>query len=81
MIVANAFVKPFSIAVFGARPPLSSSRMRSKMSTFESTAMPIVKMNPAIPGRVSVALKRAIAPRSMTAFRISARTAFSPESR
>src|SRR6266511_4705 len=32
-------------------------------------------------GQVCVALKRAIAPRSMTAFRISARTAFSPESR
>ena len=49
MIVAKALEKPFSMAVFGARPAPQLSRMRSKMSTFESTAMPIVRMNPAIP--------------------------------
>ena len=81
MIVANAFEKPFSIAVFGARPPRSSSRMRSKMSTFESTAMPIVRMKPAIPGSVSVALKSDMAPRSRIAFRIRASTAFHPARR
>ena len=36
---------------------LSSSRMRSKMSTLASTAMPMVSTMPAIPGRVRVALK------------------------
>ncbi len=33
----------------------SSSLMRSKISTLESTPMPIVRMNPAIPGSVSTA--------------------------
>ena len=56
-IVPNARSKPFSIAAFGVLPLRSSSRMRSKISTFESTAMPIVRMKPAMPGSVSVASK------------------------
>ena len=36
------------------RPPRSSSFMRSKISTFASTAMPILRMKPAMPGVVSV---------------------------
>ena len=39
------------------RPARSSSRMRSKMSTLASTAMPMVSTMPAMPGRVSVAPK------------------------
>ena len=80
-IVAKAFEKPFSIAALGARPLRSSSRMRSKTSTFESTAMPIVRMKPAMPGRVSVASNIAIAAASSSAFRISARIAFQPARR
>ena len=34
--------------------------MRSKISTFESTPMPIVRMKPAMPGSVIVAPKYAI---------------------
>ena len=45
-------------AATAARTPLaepSSSLMRSKISTLESTPMPMVRMNPAMPGRVSTA--------------------------
>ncbi len=35
-------------------PDLASSLMRSKMMMFASAATPIVRINPAIPGRVSV---------------------------
>jgi hypothetical protein len=62
-----------------ARPELF--RMRSKISTFESTAMPIVRMNPAMPGSVSVAPKSDIAPREAGAFKRSARTRSSPARR
>ena len=40
--------------------------------------MPIVRMKPAMPGSVSVALIQAIAPRRMIAFIVSATTAFTP---
>ena len=80
-IVAKALEKPFSMAALGARPLRSSSRMRSKMSTFESTAMPIVRMKPAMPGSVSVASKSDIAAASSSAFRMSARMAFQPARR
>ena len=36
--------------------------MRSKISTFESTPMPIVRMNPAMPGSVIAAPRYAISP-------------------
>ncbi len=80
-MVANAFENPFSMAAFGARPLRSSSRMRSKTSTLESTAMPIVRMNPAMPGSVSVASKRDIAAASSRAFIMRARMAFQPARR
>ena len=80
-IVAKAFEKPFSMAALGARPARSSSRMRSKTRTFESTAMPIVRMNPAIPGRVSVASNRAMAAARSSALRMSAKIAFQPARR
>ena len=35
-------------------PALASSFIRSKMTTFESAATPIVSTSPAIPGSVSV---------------------------
>ena len=49
-----AWVKPSSTAVRVARPAMSSSRMRSKISTLASTAMPIESAKPANPGSVSV---------------------------
>ena len=47
--------KPAATAALGALPAASSSLIRSKISTFESTPMPIVRMKPAMPGRVMVA--------------------------
>ena len=38
----------------GDLPARSSSRMRSKISTFESTPIPMVRITPAIPGKVRV---------------------------
>ena len=50
-----ACLKPSSIAGRTVLPWSSSSRMRSKISTFASTAMPIESTKPASPGSVSVA--------------------------
>ena len=50
-------IDPASTADRTVRPARSSSRMRSKTSTLASNAMPMVRMMPAMPGRVSVALK------------------------
>ena len=57
MIVKKALLKPTDTAEETTLPFRSSSRMRSKIKTFESTAMPMVKITPAMPGSVSVALK------------------------
>ena len=46
--------------------------MRSLISTLASTAAPIVRMKPAMPGKVSVALKIAMMPRIRKAFTTSA---------
>ena len=43
-----------SIAFLTVLPSVISSRMRAKMITFASTAIPIERMMPAIPGSVSV---------------------------
>ncbi len=42
--------------------------MRSKIRTFESTPMPIVRMNPAMPGSVIVAPRYDIRPSRMIRF-------------
>jgi hypothetical protein len=46
--------------------------MRSKISTFESTPMPIVRMNPAMPGSVIDAPAYAIRPSSTIRLQIMA---------
>ena len=51
-----------------ALPVASSSRMRSKISTFESTPMPIVRMKPAMPGSVMTAPRYAMKPIRMIRF-------------
>ena len=71
-IVQSALSKPVAIAARGDFPARSSSRMRSKMSTFASTAMPTVSARPAMPGMVSVASKTDISPISMIMFTASA---------
>ena len=57
-IVEIALWKPESIASKISRPDLYSSLILSKIRTFASTAIPIVKTIPAIPGRVKVAWRR-----------------------
>ena len=57
-----ARLKPSSEASRTVLPRASSSRMRSKMSTLASTAMPTESTSPASPGSVSVAPSVASAP-------------------
>jgi len=78
MMVPKAREKPCSIAARTVFPSRSSSRIRSNTRTFESMAMPSVRMMPAMPGSVSVALKYAIIPRRITRLSRSARTALMP---
>ena len=46
----NALSKPALMAACGLMPLRSSSRMRSKIRMFASTAMPTVSTMPAMPG-------------------------------
>jgi hypothetical protein len=54
-IVPKDLEYPDSTAAKGLLPLKYSSLIRSKIITFESTAIPIVKTMPAIPGNVKVA--------------------------
>jgi hypothetical protein len=54
-IVPKDLEYPDSTAAKGLLPLKYSSLIRSKIITFESTAIPIVKTIPAIPGNVKVA--------------------------
>ena len=53
-IAENALLKPIFIADCTVLPVPSSSLIRSNMITFASTAIPIDRMIPAIPGSVNV---------------------------
>jgi hypothetical protein len=68
-IVVSARWYPASMAARATLPRRSSSRMRSNIKTFESTPTPMSKINPAMPGRVSVAFRPANTP--MTTKRLS----------
>ena len=57
IIVENAFSYPPVKAFSELLPDFNSSRIRSKIKIFASTAIPIVRTNAAIPGKVKVALK------------------------
>ena len=54
IIDEKASEKPFSIDLINVFPLLNSSLTRSKIRTFASTAIPILRINPAIPGSVNV---------------------------
>ena len=54
-IVEKAFLYPSSIEANGVEPLATSSFILSKIKTFASTAIPTVKIIPAIPGNVNVA--------------------------
>ncbi|MNO06040.1 hypothetical protein D3C81_2276500 [compost metagenome] len=62
-------------------PLASSSRIREKISTLASTAIPMVRTIPAIPGRVSVAPSRDISASSMTMLPARAMVAIRPKKR
>ena len=79
--VQKTRLNPALIAARTPRCASSSSLMRSKIRTFESTPMPIVSTNPAMPGRVMTAPMYAISPSRITRLKMSATTAFTPESR
>ena len=65
-IVVNAFPKPFWIAIRTLEFRARSSRMRSKINTFASTAIPMVNTMPANPGKVNVASISDIVPMTIT---------------
>ena len=81
MIADRAFSKPSLAAWAGLRPFSASSRMRSKIRMLPSTAMPTVRMIPAMPGSVSVACSATIAPISSSRLAISAMQAKTPSRR
>ena len=77
-IVSAERRNPICTALRPVFPERSSSRIRSKMMTLASTAIPRVRTRPAIPGSVRVARARLIAPMIMTMFTTSARQANQP---
>ena len=78
MIVLMAFLKPAFNAVKGVLPFLSSSLILSKMMIFASTAMPMVRIMPAIPGSVSAAPKADMTPQNMNIYTRSPKTDIRP---
>ena len=80
-IVATARSKPAWIAICGDRPLRISSRIREKISTLASTAIPTVNTIPAMPGRVSVAPSIDMTEISNTRLQLSATTATIPNRR
>ncbi|MNN41131.1 hypothetical protein D3C81_1552310 [compost metagenome] len=62
-------------------PLASSSRIREKISTLASTAIPMVRTIPAIPGRVRVAPSSDISASSMTMLPARAMVAIRPKAR
>ena len=77
----NALLYAPSMAGRSDLPDASSSRNRSKTSTLASMARPMVRMTPAMPGRVSTKLKLAIMPKSRTMLMTSAMLASTPAKR
>ena len=79
IIVVRARLYPASIAEIGVRPKATSSRILSKIKTFASTAIPIVKTIPAIPGSVKVACSTDNAPTIKTMLKNRAILAKTPK--
>ena len=72
------FLKPFSQDGLIAPPAESSSLILVNIITLASTAIPMDKTIPAIPGSVSVLPMRAIAATSITMYASNAKFATSP---
>jgi len=80
-MAVKARLKPSLIARCGVMPLAISSRIREKISTLASTAIPIVNTIPAIPGRVRVAPSTDISASSKTMLPASATVAITPKKR
>ncbi len=77
-IVQKERLKPKSIASRRRLPALSSSRMRSQIITLASTAIPMVRTIPAIPGKVKAASSWASMPNTKNMLKIRDRLATAP---
>ena len=77
------FQNPALTAACTVLPSCNSSRIRSKIKTFESTAIPSVRIMPAMPGKVNVAPNPGTArsPIRMSKLSARARLAMRPEPR
>ncbi|TMD94217.1 MAG: hypothetical protein E6I76_12670 [Chloroflexi bacterium] len=80
-IAGHARRKPASTERGTLRPWRSSSRVRSKMSTLASTAMPSISTRPASPGRVKAAFTMTMKATVNTRLAISATQATMPAKR
>ncbi len=80
-IVVVARAKPLRMAIRNAAPRPSSSRIRSKISTLASTAIPTVSTKAARPGNVNAALMLIIVARIKIRFVTKARNATKPAKR
>ncbi|MOA00292.1 hypothetical protein D3C78_1196480 [compost metagenome] len=80
-IAVKARLKPSWIARCTDMPLAISSRIREKISTLASTAIPMVSTIPAIPGKVRVAPSTDISATSRTMFSASATVAIRPKKR
>ena len=75
----SALLNPSATAFCAPLPLRNSSRIRSKMSTFASTEIPIVNTIPAIPGSVKTAPRPARIPKINKMFSAKAMSAYTPE--
>ena len=80
-IVVRALLNPEVSAALGVLPARVSSLMRSKIRMLLSTAMPMVRMMPAMPGSVSVALNAISSAKSTSSVVHSDRSAVTPHRR
>ena len=78
MIAERAFEKPLLTADSTVMPIWSSSLIRANMITLASTAIPIARMIPAIPGSVMVISRKLMQRRSIIVYATSASDAQSP---
>ena len=76
-ILLKALSKPASMAWKKLFPALSSSFVRSKINMFASTAIPMLRINPATPARVNVTVFSKIEI-VMSVYKISAMLATTP---
>jgi len=77
-MVRNALLKPASIEARKVFSNLNSSFILSKIRILASTAIPIVRIIPAIPGKVKVAFRPAKAPTISTIHTTKAKSAINP---